>query len=202
MEQPARETGRVRRATWKSRALARLRRARGIVQDRQRAGVVAELVVRTDTGTWERVVHVVGEAAGRGQGRRTEPWARGGQQPGVRGVWFARHDAAEGEWEDPRAGWAEDRLRRFMQSQGDANAARRVRAALAQGVGAISQVLEGVAGGSRESHWPGVRFGVVLGACCLFAGERDAGRVWALLRVVTPSSRALQYMPSVLREPN
>jgi hypothetical protein len=70
-----------------------------------------------------------------------------------------QHDAAEGEWEDPRSGWAEDRLRRFVRRlQGGVNAAWRVRVALAQGVGSMSQVLEGLMAG-RERH--GATRGVV-----------------------------------------
>ncbi len=72
-------------------------------------------------------------------------------------------------------GWVEDQLRRIVRRlQGGVNAACRVRVALAQGVGSMSQVLEGLMAG-REQHPAGGATGVALGT--------RAGRA-ALLRSI------------------
>ena len=52
---------------------------------------------------------------------------------------------------------------------------------LAQGVGSMSQVLEGLLGG-RERHPPGGATWVALGACRTTFPNRDVGRARALLR--------------------
>ena len=64
------------------------------------------------------------------------------------------------------------------------NASCRVRVALAQGVGSMSQVLEGLMAG-RERHSAGGATGVALGACCTIAENRDVGRARVLLRMVS-----------------
>ena len=95
---------------------------------------------------------------------------------GVRGLCTS---AAEGEWEDPRPGWAEDRLRCFVRLQGGVNAACRVREALAQGVGS-AQVLEGLMAG-RERLVRVVRLGWRSGRAALLQriGMWSApGRCW------------------------
>ena len=109
----------------------------------------------------------------------------GGRRLGV----VHQHDAAEGEWEDPRPGWAEDRLRCFVRLQGGVNAACRVREALAQGVGS-AQVLEGLMAG-RERHPAGGATGVALGACCTIAENRDVERARALMVTVSAWCRGL-----------
>ena len=140
--------------------------------------------MRTDIGTWQRVVYggdgdggEVGagseEGRSRGRGAATRRRAR----------FVHQHDAAEGEWEDPRPGWAEDRLRCFVRLQGGVNAACRVREALAHGVGS-AQVLEGLMAG-RERHPAGGATGVALGACCTIAENRDVERARALLVTVS-----------------
>ena len=202
---PVDETGRVRRSTWLSQTLTRLRRAQGIVEDSALAWrscdecdrcsgkqepcdgcllLECQKLVRTDIGTWQRVVYggdgdggEVGagseEGRSRGRGAATRRRAR----------FVHQHDAAEGEWEDPRPGWAEDRLRCFVRLQGGVNAACRVREALSQGVGS-AQVLEGLMAG-RERHPAGGATGVALGACCTIAENRDVERARALLVTVS-----------------
>jgi len=139
-------------------------------------------LVRTDIGTWQRVVYGgdggeggAGSEGGRSRGR--------GAAARRRARFVHQHDAAEGEWEDPRPGWAEDRLRCFVRLQGGVNAACRVREALAQGVGS-AQVLEGLVAG-RERHPAGGATGVALGACCTIAQNRDVERARALLTTVS-----------------
>ncbi len=93
-------------------------------------------MVRTDMiGTWQRVVYGGdgGEVGAGREGGRSRRRGRGAAAARRRARFAHQHDAAEGEWEDPRPGWAEDRLRCFVHLQGGVNAACRVRVALAQG---------------------------------------------------------------------
>ncbi len=142
-------------------------------------------MVRTDIGTWQRVVNGGdgGEVGAGREGGRSCGWGAAAR----RARFVHQHDAAEGEWEDPRSGWVEDRLRYFVRLQGGVNAACRVRVALAQGVGS-AQVLEGLMAG-RERHPAGGAPGVALGACCTIAQNRDVGRARALLRTVSVRCR-------------
>ena len=69
---------------------------------------------------------------------------------------------------------------RSVRLQGGVNAACRVCVALAQGVGSMSQVLEGLMA-DLERQPAGGATGVALGACCTIAENRAAR---ALLRTV------------------
>ncbi len=166
VEPPVGETGRARRSTWLSQTLTRLQ---GIVEDSALAWrsfdecdrcsgqqepcdgcllLECQKMVRTDIGTWQRVVYG-GDGGEVGAGREGGRSCGRGAAARRRARFVHQHDdaattrlaAAEGE--DPRSGWAEDRLRCFVRLQGGVNAACRVRVALAQGVGS-AQVLEGL----------------------------------------------------------